>query len=169
MLRAAGVRPFRPLAQTVSVIPSFCRGQAHGQKAVLPATDCAGMPASTSWPSTLIQTSLPASALPLYPAQAPVRRSQSGRSGHAPLRFASLVTGRLAGGSRIQIRGNAGDISRPGLSACKTPSNQGLPKTHARTLVRLRPASPVRRPEKGYKYILREAAADAAAGAFKLA
>ena len=89
--------------------------------------------------------------------------------GHAPLRFASLVTGRLAGDSRNQVRGNAGDISRIDLPACKTPSNQGHPGAHARTSVRHRPASPARRPEKGYKYILKEAAADAAAGADNLA
>ena len=71
--------------------------------------------------------------------------------GHAPLRSAPLVTGRLAGGSRIKVRGNAGDISRIDLPACKTPSNQGPPETHARTPVPHRPTSPARRPEKRYK------------------
>ena len=89
--------------------------------------------------------------------------------GHAPLRSAPYGTGRLAGGSRIEVRGNAGHVSRPDASACKTSSTIGLPGTHARASVRHRPASPARRPEKGYKYILREAAADAAAGAIMLA
>ncbi len=89
--------------------------------------------------------------------------------GHAPLRSAPYGTGRLAGGSRIEVRGNAGQVSRPDASACKTSSTIGQPGTHARASVRHPPASPARRPEKGYKYILREAAADAAAGAIMLA
>jgi len=89
--------------------------------------------------------------------------------GHAPLRFAPYGTGRLAGSSRIEVRGNAGDISRPDASACKTSSTIGQPGTHARASVRHRTASPARRPEKGHKYILGEAAADAAAGAIRLA
>ena len=89
--------------------------------------------------------------------------------GHAPLRSAPYGTGRLAGGSRIEVRGNAGQVSRPDASACKTSSTIGQPGTHARASVRHRPASPARRLEKGYKYILREAAADAAAGAIMLA
>ena len=88
--------------------------------------------------------------------------------GHAPLRSAPLVTDGLTGGPRIDVRGNAGDISRIDPAACETVSNQGQPGAHARTSVQHRPASPARRPEKRYIYSPKEAAADAAAGAFRL-
>lgn len=87
------------------------------------------------------------------PALAPPKpanpHTQDRLRGHAPLRSAPLVTGRLAGGSRIQVRANAGDSSRTNRPACKTPSNQGQPGAHARTSVRHRPASPARRRKKG--------------------
>ena len=50
---------------------------------------------------------------------------------------------------------------------CETASTIGHPDTHAQTSSRPRPASPARRGGKRYKYILRGAAADAAAGCFQ--
>ena len=42
MFRAAGVRPSRPLAQTVSVITALFSGIRLRPEPALPATDCAG-------------------------------------------------------------------------------------------------------------------------------
>ena len=99
-------------------------------------------PSRQSLPLLQGACSLPSAALqsPPLSASRPPPRPRSTRFA----RSAPLVTGRLAGGSRIEVRGNAGDFSRIDPPACKTPSNQGQPETHAQTASRNPPASHAR-------------------------
>lgn len=111
---------------------------------------------------------------PLYPARRSVRRSQGGPSRPRPVRPSATHSVGLFRGAPEPAAPTLpdrlpGHVSRPAASACKTSSTIGQPGTHARASVRHRTASPARRPGKGYKYILREAAADAAASAIMLA
>ena len=121
-------------------------------------------------PAASVSSAVPGSPRsPFHGAPEPAAPTLPDRlPGHAPLRSAPLVTDGLTGGPRIDVRGNAGDISRIDPAACETVSNQGQPGAHARTPVRHRPASHARRPEKRYIHLPKEAAADAAAGAFRL-
>ena len=122
-------------------------------------------------PAASVSSAVPGSPrFPFHGASEPAAPTLPDRlPGHAPLRSAPLVTDGLTGGHRIQVRGDTGDFSRIDSAACETVSNQGQPGAHARTPVRHRPASHARRPEKRYIHLPKEAAADAAAGAFRLA
>ena len=76
--RAARTRPSRPLAQTVSVIAPGHQDLRPCCPSALPATDCAGTPASAMLASFFYSRVSASSRRPSYPAPTSVRRSQGG-------------------------------------------------------------------------------------------
>ena len=76
--QAARTRPSRPLAQTVSVIAPGHKDLRPCCPSALPATDCAGTPASAMLASFFYSRVSASSRRPSYPASTSVRRSQGG-------------------------------------------------------------------------------------------
>ena len=102
-----------------------------------------------------------AQGLPSTALQSPPPLSLPDRlRGHAPLRSAPYGTGRLT---------EAPHGHRHIQSLCETASTIGQPGTPASASSRKGPSSPAQPPGKRNKYIDKEAAADAAAGAVDIA
>ena len=106
--RAARTRPSRPLAQTVSVIPSLVVGLRLPPSAGLPATDCAVPHASASLRPASIQPSLPVRVEGCTPLQLPAtltRWAVPAQAGEAVCPPTASVSSAVPGSPRSPFHG----------------------------------------------------------------